>query len=109
MSSSRPAGVAAILLGTLAVVAIPAGVVLAWLSPSVDLLPALVVSVPAAFVLSLLAISAARRARFKVERSLARIGERTARVGRFLAWAGLYFALVGGLALGFYGVIRSQS
>ena len=109
MSSSRPAGVAAILFGALAIAANPVGVVLAWLLPSVDLLPAVVISVPAAFALSLLAISAARRARFKVERSVARIGERTARVGRFLAWTGLYFALVGGLALGFYGVIRSQS
>ena len=81
----------------------------AWLLPSLDLLPALVVSVPAAFVLSLLAISAARRARFKVDAKRRRIGERTARVGRLFAWAGLYLALVGGLALGFYGVIRSQS
>ena len=83
--------------------------VLAWRLPSLDLLPALIVSVPVAFVLGLLAVSAARRARFKVERSVARIGERTVRVGRFLAWTGLYLALVGALALGFYGVIRSQS
>jgi hypothetical protein len=109
MSSSRPAGVSAIVFGLLAVAAIPVAVVLAWQLPSVDLLPALVITVPAAFVLSLLGISAARRARFKVERSVFRVGDRTARVGRFLVWAGLYFAIVGALALGFYGAIRSQS
>ena len=69
---------------------------LAWQLPSVNLLPALVVAVPAAFVLSLLGISAARRARFKVDRSVFRAGDRTARLGQFLVWAGLYFAVVGG-------------
>jgi len=109
MSSSRPAGVTAIVFGLLAVAAIPVGLVLAWQLPSVNLLPALIVSVPVAFVLSLFGISAARRARFKVERSVFRAGDRTARLGKFLVWAGLYFAIVGGLALGFYGAIRSQS
>jgi hypothetical protein len=107
--SSRPAGVTAIVFGLLAVAAIPVGVLVAWYSPSVDLLPALYVTVPAAFVFSVFGFSAARRARFKVERSVFRVGARTAKLGKFLVWAGLYFALVGALALGFYGAIRSQS
>ena len=109
MSSSRPSGVTAIVFGLLAVAAIPVGVVLAWQLQSVNLLPALVVAVPVAFVFSLVGISAARRARFKVDRSVFRVGDRTAKLGKFLVWAGLYFALVGALALGFYGAIRSQS
>jgi hypothetical protein len=108
-SSSRPAGFTAVVFGLLALAAIPVGIVLAWLLPSVNLLPALIVSVPVAFVLSLCGISAVRRARFKVERSVFRVGDRTAKLGKFLVWAGLYFALVGALALGFYGAIRSQS
>jgi hypothetical protein len=109
MSSSRPAGVSAIVFGLLAVAAIPVGVLLAWRLPSVNLLPALVIAVPAAFLLSLFGISAARRARFKVERSVFRVGDRTAKLGKFFVWAGLYLAIIGALALGFYGAIRSQS
>jgi hypothetical protein len=95
--------------GLLAVAAIPIGIVVAWRLPSVNLLPSLIVSVAAAFVLSLFGISAARRARFRVDRSVARVGERTARLGRFLVWVGFYFAIIGALALGFYGAIRARS
>jgi hypothetical protein len=101
--------VTAIVLGTLAVAAIPVGVAAAVLLPSVDILPALYVAVPAAFILGIFGLSAARRARFKVDRSLRRIGDRTARFGRFLVWTGIYFALVGALALGFYGILRLKS
>ena len=109
MSSSRPAGVAAILFGALAIAAIPGAVAASRYGHGVTLLRSLEVAVPLAFLLGLVAVAVVRRARFLLDRSVARIGERTARVGRFLAWTGLYFALVGGLALGFYGVIRSQS
>jgi hypothetical protein len=108
-SSSRPAGFTAVVFGMLAMAAIPVGIVLAWQLQSVKLLPALVVSVPVAFVLSLFGISAARRARFKVDRSVFRVGDRTARIGKFFVWAGFYFAIIGALALGFYGAIRSRS
>jgi len=108
MSSSNPARIAAIIFGTLAVLAIPAGVAAAVLLPSVEILPALVVAVPAAFVLALIGISAARRARFRVERSVSRSGERTVRLGRLLVWSGLYFSVIGALALAFYSVLRSS-
>jgi hypothetical protein len=109
MSSSRPAGVTAILFGVLAIAAIPVAVAAAILLPSVDILPALYVGVPAAFVLGLLALSASRRARYKVERSVWRIGDRTARFARFFAWAGIYFSFVGALALGLYGLLKVKS
>jgi hypothetical protein len=109
MSSSRPAGVTAILFGLLAIAAIPAAVAAAIFLPSVNVLPALVVAVPAAFVLGLLGLSAARRARYKVDRSVYRIGSGTARFARFVVWTGIYFAIVGGLALGFYGLLRARS
>ena len=94
------------MLGALAVAAIPAGVAAAQLLKGVRLLEATVVAVPSAFVLGLAAVSASRRARYQVERSVRRPGERTARVGRFLAWLGVYLAASGGLALAFYGLLR---
>jgi hypothetical protein len=109
MSSSRPAGIAAIVFGLLAVAAIPVAVAAAVFLPSVDVLPALEIAVPTALVLGLIGLSASRRARYKLDRSVFRIGERTARFGRFLVWAGIYCALVGGLALGFYGLLRVKS
>ena len=108
MRSSNPARIVAIVFGTLAVLAIPVAVAAAVFVPSVDVLPALVIAVPSAFVLALIGISAARRARFRVERSVYRSGERTVRFGRFLVWSGLYFSLVGALALAFYSVLRSS-
>jgi hypothetical protein len=106
MRSSNPARIVAIVFGTLAVLAIPVAVAAAVFVPSVDVLPALVVAVPSAFVLAVIGISAARRARFRVERSVYRSGERSVRFGRFLVWSGLYFSLVGALALAFYSVLR---
>ena len=108
MRSSNPARFVAIVFGLLAVAAIPAGVAAALFVPSVDLMPALVVAVPSAFVLAVIGISAARRARFRVDRSVYRSGEKTVRFGRFLVWSGLYFSLVGALALAFYSVLRAS-
>ena len=105
MRSSNPARIVAIVFGLLAVLVIPVGVAAALFIPSVDLLPALVVAVPSAFVLG---IAAARRARFWVDRSVYRSGERTVRFGRFLVWSGLYLSLVGALALAFYSVLRAS-
>jgi hypothetical protein len=101
--------VTSIVLGLLAVAAIPAAVGAAILLPSIDVLPALIVAVPSAFLLGVIGLSASRRARYKVDRSVFRVGERTARFGRFLVWAGIYCALIGGLALGFYGLLRVKS
>jgi hypothetical protein len=53
----------------------------------------------------LLAILLARGARVRAERSLARVGEGTARAGKWLGLLGLCLALTAALALGFYGLL----
>ena len=94
-----------IVLGVLALLAIPVGVVAAWYSPTLSLLHALEVAVPVAFVLGLAALSAVRRARFRVDRTVARRGERSVATARVIAWSGLYVAATGAIALGFYGLL----
>ena len=105
----KPVRFAAILFGLIALLAIPAGIAAAVFVPSVNLIPALVVAVPVAVFFGLVGISLARRARYRVDRSISRRGARTVRFARFLVWAGLYVGLVGALALGFYGVLRARS
>ena len=105
MSGSN-GGRLAIGLGIVAVAAIPAGVAVAWRRPDVSLLRATEVAVAAAFVLGLLAVVVARRARFRVDRSVTRKGAKLVRTGRVLAWTGLYLAVAGGVALGFYGLLE---
>jgi hypothetical protein len=107
MRTRNPARTVAILFGVLAVAAIPAAIAAAIFLKSVDIIPALVVGVGAAFVFALIGISAARRARFRIERSVYRSGEKTVRLGRLLVWSGLYFSLIGALALAFYSVLSS--
>lgn len=94
------------MLGLLAILAIPAAVVASKVLKTSRLIEAVVIAVPVAFVLGLMAISAARRARYKLDRSVYRRGARTVRIARFLAWTGLYAAFVGGIALGVYGALR---
>jgi hypothetical protein len=108
-SSNKALRFVAILFGLLALAVVPVAVAAAILVPGLDVLPALVVGVPVAFVCGLIGVSAARRARFKVDRSVYRAGEGTVRFARFLVWAGLYVSLVSALALGFYGLLRAAS
>src|SRR5438093_13046676 len=98
MSGSNAAR-AAVVLGALAVAAIPAGIAATWLLKDVRLLEAIELGVPVAFALGLGAVAAARRARYGLERSVRRQGEGAVRLGRLLAWAGLYFAVTGAAAL----------
>ncbi len=107
MNGSRGAARAAVLLGTLAVLAIPAGVVASRYVNGIPLLDAVYVAVPAAAVLALGAVGASRRARFALSRSVRPDrGARLVRTGRMLAWAGVYVAVTGALALGVLGVLR---
>ena len=98
-----------VVLGMLALAALPAGTLLAGRVVSVSLVRATLVAVVAAFLFGLAGIAVSRRARFRIELSLDRRGERAARVGRFLVLAGLYVALIGAIALGFYGVVLAFS
>jgi hypothetical protein len=104
MSSSRAAK-SAIVLGLLALAAIPIGGAISSRLKGVGLLEAMEFAVPAAFVLGLAAVATARRARFSLDRSVHRPGEKVVRTARFLAWFGLYIACTGGIALGFYGLL----
>ena len=104
-SSNRPAR-AALLLGALAVLAIPAAVAAAQFLSGVALLRALYVGVPVALALGVLAVAASRRARTVLSRSLHPERRRLVRSARVVAWAGLYAGVTGALALGVYGVLR---
>ena len=95
--------------GALALLAIPAAAAAAAFTTRITLLHAVYVAVPAAFVLALVAFAAYRRARSRLERSVRRPGVRIVRTARFLAFAGLYVAVTGALALGFYGVLHLRS
>jgi hypothetical protein len=107
MSSNRAgARRAAVLIGALAVLAVPAAVVAAQVLEGVELLRALYVGVPAAFALGLIALAAARRARFALERSITPSGAAGARTGRVLAWAGIYAGITGAVAIGVYWALR---
>jgi hypothetical protein len=105
MSPRVPAS-AALVFGLAAVAAIPVGMEVAEQSASIGLLRSLYGSVPAAAVLGLVAVVLARRARFAVARSVRREGLALTRVSRFLAWTGVYFALIGGISLGVYEILR---
>jgi len=104
MRSNNGAARAAVLLGALAVIAIPVGVLVAQVSAQLRLLETLYVVVVAAVVLGLLALYAARRARLNAARTLSAAGG----VGfaRVVAWAGAYAGITGALALAVYGILR---
>jgi hypothetical protein len=105
MSGSREARLAAA-LGAVAVLAIPVAGAAAAFTTKIQLLPAVYVAVPVAFVAGLAAVAIYRRARAELERSVRRVSERPVRIARFLALAGLYLAVTGALALGFYGLLH---
>jgi hypothetical protein len=104
----RPA-TAALILGLLALAAIPAACAVAAYREDIEVLEALIVAVPTAFVLGLIAVSLSRRARARLERSVRRAGAGLVRTARVVAWSGVYVAVTGGLALAFYGVLRASS
>ena len=86
--------------------AIPAAVAAARYVSGVTLLRGLYVGVGAAFVLGLVAWACSRKARYALARSVRLGGQGPVRLGRFLALAGLYLAVTGGIALAFYGVLE---
>jgi hypothetical protein len=106
MRSSKAAARAGIVLGALAVLAIPIGILAAQQSPGLRLLQTLYVVVPIAGVLAVLALMASRHARFRLARSLHPERRSLVRWARIMAWAGIYAAFTGGLALAVYGVLH---
>jgi hypothetical protein len=103
--SGTKASPAAIVLGALGVAAIPLAVVASRRLTGVTLLRATEVAVAVGFLLGLVAISLARRGRYRVDRTVSRRGVGLARAGRFMAWAAIFFAVAGAIALGFYGLL----
>jgi hypothetical protein len=102
----NPRATASVLVGLLALAAVPAGVVLSGYSAQVTLINSAFVSVPVAILLGLYAIVLARRGRETVERTLGRSGGGLAvRFGRVLGVAGLCVGVTAGMALGFYGLL----
>jgi hypothetical protein len=96
--------VVSLLVGVLATAAIPVGILITNYRNDLRLIHA-GYSVPVAAVLGLIAIRLARRARRRLERTVGRAGGAVpARLGRILGWLGLYFALIGAIALAFYYV-----
>ena len=93
-----------VLLGLLAILAIPAAVVYADRSPRVELIWA-GVAVPVAALLGLAALFAARAGRRRAQLTLRRSGARIAVVGRFLGLFGLLFAGTGTISLVVYAIL----
>jgi len=97
-----------VLLGLLAVAAVPAAIGVASYS-EVELIEAGWAIAPAA-ILGMLALWLARRARRRSERTIGRVGGvRVTRVGRFLGALGIYIALAGALSLGVYWLLDRLS
>jgi hypothetical protein len=93
-----------VLLGLLSLAAIPA----AWYSTRlrhVNLPQAVGGEAVAGTLLGLWALVVARGARQRAERTLTRVGERTARWGRRLGLLGMCLGLTAALALGFFGLL----
>jgi hypothetical protein len=104
MSSSSGAARVAGTFGLLAVLVVPAGILASRYTGRVTLLESLYYTVPASFVLALVALSANRRARYARARSIRPEG---GRLSSLLAWAGLYVAVIGAVALAVYGALRA--
>jgi hypothetical protein len=108
-SSSNARARGSLALGVLAVVALPAAIVVARRSPAVSVLQA-VYTFPLPILLGVLAIQQARRARERVERTLGRAGGlRQARWGRRLGLLGIAIGVAAGLALAFYALLAHYS
>ena len=96
----------AVVAGFLSLLALPAAIEASRRLEELTLTVAVGIGAGAGALLALVAISFGRRARFRYERSIGRVGGAgVARVGRFLGIVGLLVAITAGLALGFFGLL----
>jgi hypothetical protein len=93
-----------VLFGLLSIAAVPVALYSTRLK-QVDLPQAVGGEAVAGTLLGLIAIILARGARVRVERTLARVGEGTARTGRWLGWLGFCLGVTAALSLAFYGLL----
>jgi cob(I)alamin adenosyltransferase len=109
-SSSHPNARAwgAVLVGLLAVAAVPAGVALTHYR-NIELLKAGWAAVPG-LVLGIASLAVARAARRRTERTIGRVGGRSVtRLGRYLGALGIYLALAAALSVGVYELLNKLS
>jgi steroid 5-alpha reductase family enzyme len=105
MRSSNHRASLAVLLGLVAVAAVPAAVALSRQTVGVQLLDA-VWAIPVAAVCGVLALLFARGARGRIRRTLERAGGLgRVRLGRILGVAGICVALSAAIAVGFYELL----
>jgi hypothetical protein len=93
-----------VLFGLLSVAAVPLALYSTRFS-QVDLPHAVGGEAVAGSLLGLIAIMLARGARMKVERTLGRVGEGTAKWGKWLGVLGLCLGLTAALSLAFFGLL----
>ena len=93
-----------VVLGVLSLAAIPVALYSTRLK-NVDLPQAVGGEAVAGTLLGLIAVLLARGARVKVERTLSRTGEGTARLGKWLGLLGLCLGLTAALSLAFFGLL----
>jgi hypothetical protein len=93
-----------VVFGLLSLAAIPVALYSTRLK-NVDLPQAVGGEAVAGTLLGLIAVLLARSARFKVERTLSRVGEGTARLGKWLGLLGLCLGLTAALSLAFFGLL----
>ena len=93
-----------VFFGLLSVAAVPVALYSTRLS-QVNLPHAVAGEAIAGTLLGLIAIMLARGARVKIERTLGRVGEGTARWGKWLGILGLCLGLTAALSLAFYGLL----
>jgi hypothetical protein len=109
-SSSRPnlRAWGAVLVGLLAVAAVPVGVALTHYR-NIELLKAGWAAVPA-LVLGVGSLALARAARRRTERTIGRVGGgRVTQLGRYLGALGVYLALAAALSAGVYELLNRLS
>jgi hypothetical protein len=98
----------AVLFGLLSVAAVPAAIAYTHYA-DLQLLKA-EFAIPAGLVLGLAALSLAKRARERSERTIGRVGgARATRWGRILGGLGIYISLTGALAVGVYELLNRLS
>ena len=98
----RASGWLAVVLGVLAVVAVPAAVIVSWQTDRLSYLECGWAAIPAA-VLGLVAVMVGRRGKRRERRAVLPVaGAGAARWGRRLGWLGVYLAATAGLALAVY-------
>src|SRR3954469_11003667 len=98
----------AVVAGLLSVATVPAAIAYVHYS-DLELLDAAWAAVPA-FLLGVISLMFARRARRRTERTIGRVGGRgLTRVGRFLGALGIYLALAAALSVGVYELLNRLS